>query len=80
MPNISARPSEIADTGSFTSVPGFMIAACFGETSTAFSNSASTLKPNAYNTLKAMKLAPPSSRTALMICTQVVASMPPNVT
>ena len=28
----------------------------------------------------AMKDAPESSRTALMICTHVVASMPPNVT
>ena len=80
VPNISASPSEIAETGSLTSAPGRMIALCFGDTSTALANSASTLKPNANSTMKAMKLAPPSSSAALMICTQVVASMPPNMT
>ena len=49
-------------------------------TSTAFANIASGLKPKFHSTMKAMKLAPASSRQALMICTQVVAVMPPNST
>ena len=49
-------------------------------TSTAFANIASGLKPKCQSTMKAMKLAPASSRQALMICTQVVAVMPPNST
>ena len=32
------------------------------------------------STISAMKVAPPSSRPALMICTQVVATMPPKAT
>jgi len=35
---------------------------------------------NPYRTMKAMKLTPASSRQALMICTQVVAFMPPKAT
>ena len=49
-------------------------------TSTARANSASSEKPNWASTISAMKLAPPSNSTALMICTQVVARMPPNST
>ena len=48
--------------------------------STALANIASGLKPKFHITMKAMKLAPPSSMTALMICTQVVAVMPPKST
>ena len=48
--------------------------------STALANIASGLKPNCHSTMNAMKLAPASSRQALMICTQVVAVMPPNST
>jgi hypothetical protein len=43
-------------------------------------NRASGLKPNCASTMKAMKVTPESSRQALMICTQVVAVMPPNST
>ena len=49
-------------------------------TATPLANSASKLKPNCAMTMKAMKVTPDSSRTALMICTQVVAVMPPNST
>ena len=49
-------------------------------TSTALANIASGLKPKLHSTMKAMKVAPASSRQALMICTQVVAVMPPNST
>ena len=40
----------------------------------------SKLKPKFHNTASDMKVAPPSSKHALMICTQVVAVMPPNNT
>ena len=48
--------------------------------SMALVNSASGEKPNCSSTATAMKVAPPSSMQALMICTQVVAVMPPNST
>ncbi len=80
VPKISANPREIAEIGLETSVPGAMMARCFGWTSTALAKSASGLKPNLHNTARAMKVAPDSKRTALMICTHVVASMPPKVT
>jgi hypothetical protein len=47
---------------------------------TALANIASGLKPKCHSTISAMKVAPPSSMMALMICTQVVAVMPPNST
>ena len=37
-------------------------------------------KPNCARTRIERKIVPPISRTALMICTQVVASMPPKTT
>jgi hypothetical protein len=49
-------------------------------TATPLANSASGLKPNCASTMMAMKVTPDSSRHALMICTQVVAVMPPNST
>ncbi|MCY1456252.1 hypothetical protein D9M71_734580 [compost metagenome] len=49
-------------------------------TAAALANIASVLKPKCLSTMKAMKVEPDSSRIALMICTQVVASMPPKVT
>ena len=57
-----------------------MMARCFGWISTAARNIASGEKPNDDSTMNAMKVAPPSSRQALMICTQVVATMPPKAT
>jgi hypothetical protein len=57
-----------------------MIAWPLGCTSTAAANIAPGLKPKCHSTASAMKVAPSSSRQALMICTQVVASMPPKVT
>ncbi len=80
VPNISAMPKEMAEIGSLMKPPGAMIASFFACTSTALANSASGLKLNLSSTMKAMKLAPPSSMMALMICTQVVAVMPPNST
>ncbi len=95
VPNISAMPNEIAEIGSLMKPPGPMMArpalaassgvlpallAMAARTSTPLANSASGLKPNCASTMKAMKLTPASSRQALMICTQVVAVMPPNST
>jgi hypothetical protein len=80
VPNISARPSEMVETGSDTSPPGAMMASPFGWVRTASENMASGLKPKFHSTASAMKVAPPSSRQALMICTQVVAFMPPKAT
>ncbi|MNT95388.1 hypothetical protein D3C72_2372580 [compost metagenome] len=57
-----------------------MMASLVACTSTDLANRASGLKLNWASTAMAMKLAPPSSITALMICTQVVAVMPPNST
>ena len=57
-----------------------MIASPFGCTDMASVNRLLKLNPTCFITIKAIKLAPNSSSTALMICTQVVASMPPNRT
>ena len=95
VPNISAMPNEIAEIGSLMKPPGPMIArpifaasggglpafaAICVRTSTPFANSASGLKPYWASTISAMNVTPASSRQALMICTQVVAVMPPNST
>lgn len=80
VPNISARPRENAEIGSLTRPPGLMIASPLACTLMASENSVLKSKPTCFMTISAMKLAPDSSSTALMICTQVVASMPPNST
>ena len=80
VPNIRAKPSEIADSGLEIKLPGSMIAVFLGCTCVASANKASGLKPNLYNTAPAINEAPINSSTALMICTQVVAFMPPKVT
>ncbi|MNE95081.1 hypothetical protein D3C80_1931250 [compost metagenome] len=74
------RPSEIASTGFDSKPPGAMIAWPLACTATALANIASVLKPKCLSTMKAMNVVPLSNITALMICTQVVASMPPKVT
>ncbi len=95
VPNISAMPKLMAEIGSLTKLPGPMIDCpiCAATSAvlpsfsarsvlmfTAPANIASGLKPKCSSTMKAMKVAPPSSRQALMICTQVVAVMPPKST
>ena len=92
---MSAMPKLMAEIGSLMKPPGPMIekpcrvrlgrrlpaaAAMPVFTSTALANIASGLKPKFHSTMTAMKVAPPSSRQALMICTQVVAVMPPKRT
>ncbi len=66
--------------GSLTRVPGPMMATPLGWCSTAWWNISSGEKPKVDRAAKAMKVAPDSSSTALMICTQVVAVMPPKIT
>ena len=73
VPNIRAKPSEIADTGSETSPPGDIIPTPLLCTLTALTNNVSNEKFILYITAIAMKLAPDNKSTALMICTQVVA-------
>ncbi|MNP70095.1 hypothetical protein D3C76_1662820 [compost metagenome] len=80
VPNIMPSPKEIASTGLDSKPPGAMIALPLACTAVAPANMASVLKPKCLSTMNAMKLVPNSSITALMICTQVVASMPPKVT
>ncbi len=95
VPNISAMPKLMAEIGSLMNPPGPMIekpacAAWSGVmpvaraspvlTSTALANIASGLKPKCHSTASAMKVAPASSSPALMICTQVVAVIPPKST
>jgi len=95
VPNIRAMPKLMAEIGSFTKLPGPMmdcpndaatsaVLPSFNARSvlifTAPANMASGLKPKCHSTDSAMNEAPPSSRQALMICTQVVAVMPPKST
>ncbi|MCY1398267.1 hypothetical protein D9M71_132940 [compost metagenome] len=70
----------MASMGLDSRPPGAMIAVPLACTSVALANMASVLKPKCLSTMKAMNEVPDSSITALMICTQVVASMPPKVT
>ncbi|MNF91937.1 hypothetical protein D3C84_745590 [compost metagenome] len=80
VPNIRASPKEMAEMGSATRPPGLMMAAPLAWTLTASLNRAPMSKLTDFITMMAMKEAPESSMTALMIWTQVVASMPPNST
>ena len=88
-------PKPIAEIGSLMKPPGPMIAwpaaaasagvlpalaATCAFTATALENSDSKLKPYLAMIMIAMKVTPNSSSTALMICTQVVAVMPPKST
>ena len=80
VPNISAMPSEKALIGLATAEPGVRILSCLGWTSTALAISALKSKPNCASTSSAISVEPNSRSPALMICTQVVAIMPPKVT
>ena len=80
MPNISAMPSEIAEIGLATCTPGNMIALCLGCNSIALASKALKSKLKCASTSADISVEPASNRPALMICTQVVAIMPPKVT
>ena len=78
VPSISASPSDIASNGFDTSRPGPSTATPYW--SDAALNNASGLNPNRDSAITASRNAPLSSRTALTICTHVVAIMPPKST
>ena len=88
VPNINARPSEIASIGLEANLPGPIMFAASAKLKSCTlentwidcSNMLVKLKPTPFITMKAMKVAPESNITALMICTQVVANIPPNIT
>ncbi|MCY1448288.1 hypothetical protein D9M71_649450 [compost metagenome] len=67
VPNISAKPRENAEIGSFTRPPGLMMPSPFGCTLMASENRVLTSKLTCLSTITAMNDAPESSSTALMI-------------
>ena len=69
-----------AVTGSASSLPGESMLVPRRCTSMALVSSVSRLKPNCANASSMMLVPPASSMQALMICTQVVATMPPKIT
>ena len=80
VPNISAMPSEIAEIGLATGAPGSMIASWLGMDLDRLGEERVEVEAELRSTSSAISVAPTSSRPALMICTQVVAIMPPKVT
>ena len=81
MPSTSARPSDTVSSGVSRNVPGasenVLSAVVFAS---ARLNSSIGLKPTRSSTNSDITTMPHISSTALMICTQVVASMPPKIT
>ena len=81
VPSTSARPSETVSIGEDRNVPGpsenVDSAVVFASASL---NSAIGLKPTVSSTNSDITKMPIISSTALMICTHVVASMPPKIT
>ena len=80
MPNIKARPSEIADMGSEINPPGAKISIPLLWIFVASIKNRFKLKSNFDKTSIDINDAPKSNKTAFIICTHVVASMPPKVT
>ncbi len=88
VPNMSAKPRDKASIGFAASLPGPIIFAASARlmlwtllnTSIDWVNILLKLKPTAFMTINAIKVAPLSNMTALMICTHVVANMPPKIT
>jgi hypothetical protein len=81
VPSTSARPSETVSIGLGRNVPG---ASENVDSAPLFSlarlNSSIGLKPTFARTKTDMIVMPHISSTALMICTHVVATMPPKIT
>ena len=81
VPSTSASPSETVSSGVARNVPGpsenVDSAVVFASASL---NSRIGLKPTLLSTKIDITRIPTISRTALMICTHVVASMPPKIT
>ena len=81
VPSTSARPSEIVSIGELRNVPGPSENVVSGPVlDSARLNSSIGLKPTLPSTKTDITTMPIISRTALMICTHVVASMPPKTT
>ena len=82
MGSLMKPPGPMMDRPALAASSGVLpvLAAIWVRTSTPLANSASGLKPYCASTMMAMKVTPDSSSTALMICTQVVAVMPPKST
>ncbi|MNJ68904.1 hypothetical protein D3C77_651980 [compost metagenome] len=80
MPNTRPSDSEAALIGSASMLPGPMMALPMAWASTACAAMLSRLKSNSASAISASVVPPTSSSTALMICTQVVAIMPPKIT
>ena len=74
------RPVEITRIGDVRYVPGPLIASPSGWLAAAASSSVAGLKLNFASTATETAMPAIISITALMICTQVVASMPPKTT
>ena len=70
----------MAVTGSLSSEPGYISLSPSLCTEVAFSSSVVKEKPNWLIASTMTSVPPERSITALMICTQVVATMPPKVT
>ncbi|MNP57159.1 hypothetical protein D3C76_1519600 [compost metagenome] len=88
VPNINAKPRDKASIGFAASLPGPIIFAASVKltsctllnTSIDWVNMLLKLKPTPFMTMNAMKVAPLSNITALIICTHVVANIPPKIT
>ncbi|MOA51567.1 hypothetical protein D3C78_1747330 [compost metagenome] len=80
MPNTRPRDSDTALIGSASIEPGPMMPLPMAWACTARPARFSRLKPNSLMAISTRVVPPASSSTALMICTQVVAIMPPKIT
>ncbi|MCY1291316.1 hypothetical protein D3C80_1624660 [compost metagenome] len=80
MPNTRPRDSDTALIGSASMEPGPMMPWPMAWASIARPARFSKLKPNSLMAISTRLVPPASRRTALTICTQVVAIMPPKIT
>ena len=82
MPSTSARPSETVSIGVSRNVPGASenVFSAPVACSSAWLNSSIGFQPTSPSTNSDITTMPAISSTALMICTHVVASMPPKMT
>ena len=82
VPSTSARPSDTVSIGFFRKVPGPSenVLSSALPAASARLNSSIGLKPTLLRTKSDMTTMPIMSSTALTMCTQVVATMPPKTT
>ena len=77
VPSTSPMPSDTVSSGSVKRRPGWRYAAPSGDSERASRNRSSGFHPSSPSTQTVITVAAAISRTALMIWTQLVASMPP---